>query len=140
MLESTASWLSSRKFFLGVKSIVMQISFVMLILLLFSDQISRGQKSPRGQTAAGSAPCPPVEKSQASLVHLLSTVCELKGFLFLGILQRTCQDNFSSRNSPLISLLLPQTGADFAQTARTAFLKYIFLKRCIEIPKNAIYV
>ena len=32
----------------GEKSIVMQISFVMLIFLLFSDQISEGQKSPRG--------------------------------------------------------------------------------------------
>ena len=40
------------------------------------------------------------------------------------VAQRTCQDNFSPRNSPLISTLLPQTGTDFAQTARTAFLAY----------------
>ena len=33
--------------------------------------------------------------------------------------KRTCQDNFSPRNSPLISPLLPQTGTDFAQTSRT---------------------
>ena len=36
-------WLSSRKFFGGAKSIVMQISFVRLMFLLFSDQISGGQ-------------------------------------------------------------------------------------------------
>ena len=43
--------------------------------------------------------------------------------------KRTCQDNISLRDSPL-------------QTSRTAFLTllaiYFFLKRCIEIPKNAI--
>ena len=33
----------------GAKSIVMKISFVMLIFLLFSDQISGGQKSPKGE-------------------------------------------------------------------------------------------
>ena len=32
-------WLPSRNFFRGGKSIIMQISFVMLIFLLFSDQI-----------------------------------------------------------------------------------------------------
>ena len=37
-------------------------------------------------------------------------------------MQRTCQDNFAPRDSPLISLLLLQTGTYFAQTARTAFL------------------
>ena len=42
------NWLSSRNFFMGAKSIVMQISFVLLIFLLFSDQISGGQKSLRG--------------------------------------------------------------------------------------------
>ena len=36
-------WLSSRNFFQG-GTIVMQISFVMLIFLLFSDQILRGTK------------------------------------------------------------------------------------------------
>ena len=44
--------------FRGAKSIVMQISFVMLIFLLFSDQISGG-KSPRGVNCP-----PPVEESQ----------------------------------------------------------------------------
>ena len=39
--------------------------------------------------------------------------------------QRTCQDNFTPRNSPLISPLLPQTGTDFAHTSRTAFLTYL---------------
>ena len=39
--------------FRGAKSIVMQISFVMLIFLLFSDQISGGQ------TASGGVPLPP---------------------------------------------------------------------------------
>ena len=41
-------WLSSRNFFRGAKSVVMQIYVVMLIFLLFLDQISGGQKSPRG--------------------------------------------------------------------------------------------
>ena len=41
-------WLSSREFFRGAKSIVMQIYFVMLTFLLFSDQISGEQKSLRG--------------------------------------------------------------------------------------------
>ena len=39
--------------------------------------------------------------------------------------ERTCQDNFTPRNSPLISPLLPQTGTDFAHTSRTAFLTYL---------------
>ena len=60
-----SSWLSSRNFFQGgAKSIVMQISIVML---LFSDQISgRGTSFQGGQTASGGgAPCPPpVEESQ----------------------------------------------------------------------------
>ena len=37
----------------------MQISFVMLIFLLFLDQISGGQKSLRGQTALGGGGAPP---------------------------------------------------------------------------------
>ena len=45
----------------GDKSIAMQISFVMLIFLLFSDQILGGQKSPRGgklpQVGRPLAPC-----------------------------------------------------------------------------------
>ena len=60
---TTTSWLSSRNFFRGAKSIVMpimQISFVMLIFLLFSDQILGG-----GKLAQGGRPCPPVEESQA---------------------------------------------------------------------------
>ena len=41
----------------------MQISFVMLILLLFSDQISEGQNPPRGgKLPQGGAPL--VEESQ----------------------------------------------------------------------------
>ena len=36
------------------------------------------------------------------------------------VLKRTCQDNIYPRNSPLMSLLLLQTGTDFAQTSRTA--------------------
>ena len=69
---------------------------------------------------------------EESWIQLFQSLMECK---------RTCQDNFSPCNIPLISLLLPQTGTDFAQTARTAFLtcwQIFFLKRCIEIPKNAI--
>ena len=40
-----------------MKSIVMQISFIMLIFLLFSGQISGGRKSPRGQTFSEGTPC-----------------------------------------------------------------------------------
>ena len=48
-------------FFRGAKSIVKQISFVMLVFLLFLDQISRGQ------TASGGHPSlPPMEESQGS--------------------------------------------------------------------------
>ena len=47
--------------FQGGKSIVMQISFVML---LFPDQISG-----RGKSFQGGAPWPPVEESQFSRVH-----------------------------------------------------------------------
>ena len=40
------NWLSSKNFFSGAAiSIVMKISFVMLIFLLFLDQISGGGKS-----------------------------------------------------------------------------------------------
>ena len=60
-------WLSSMNVFQGggAKSIVMQISFVMLIFPLFSDQISGGAKvSEGGQTASGGGGRPPVEESQ----------------------------------------------------------------------------
>ena len=56
-------WLSSRNFFQGVKSIVMQISFVML---LFLDQISGTSKSFRGANCLRGRPPAPVEES-----HLL---------------------------------------------------------------------
>ena len=51
-------WLSSENFFQGAKSIVMQIS---IVILLFSDQISgRGESFQGGQTASGGRPpCPP---------------------------------------------------------------------------------
>ena len=52
----------------GGKSIVVQISFVMLIFLLFSDQILEGAKvSEEGQTVSGggaSPSCPLVEENQ----------------------------------------------------------------------------
>ena len=53
--------------FSGVaKSIVMQIYFVMLIFLLFSDQISGG-KSLRGASCLrGAPPGHPIEKSQSA--------------------------------------------------------------------------
>ena len=50
--------------FLWAKSIVMQISFVMLIFLLFLDHIL-GQKSlRRGQTALGGTHCPLWKKAR----------------------------------------------------------------------------
>ena len=52
-------WLSSRNFFRG-KSVVMQISFVIIIFVLFSDQISAGGG---GQTAAPA----PLWKSQVCM-------------------------------------------------------------------------
>ena len=52
--------------FFGGESIVMQISFVMLIFLLFLDQISGRQKSLREKLAQG---VPPVEESQLSSVQ-----------------------------------------------------------------------
>ena len=56
--------------FSGGKSIVMQISFVML---LFSDQISGGAKSPREKLPQGGAPLPPsVEQSQKWTQEILS--------------------------------------------------------------------
>ena len=55
--NTTLYWLSSRNFFQGAKSIVMQISFVMLIFLLF------WTKFQGGQTASGEG-APPVEESQ----------------------------------------------------------------------------
>ena len=60
------AWLSSRNFFQGAKSIVMQISFVMQFFLLFSDQISGGQKSPRGANCLRGRPLPPVEERQST--------------------------------------------------------------------------
>ena len=55
-----------QEFFQGAKSVVMQISFVMIIFLLFLDQISGEGKSLRGgQTASGGASSAlPVEESQ----------------------------------------------------------------------------
>ena len=50
-------------FFRGAKSIVMQIS---IVILLFLDQISgKGKSFQGGKTASGGTPlCPPVEESQ----------------------------------------------------------------------------
>ena len=49
----------------GAKSVVMQISIVMLIFLLFSDQISGEAKVSRGgETVSGGVARPPVEESQ----------------------------------------------------------------------------
>ena len=57
-------WLSSRNFFRGAKSVVMQISFVMLLL---SDQISGGAKFSRGVS-----PCPPpVEEASIDVVNAM---------------------------------------------------------------------
>ena len=54
-IAASIFWLSSRNFFRGAKSIVMQISFVML---LFSDQIlGRGKSFLGGQTVSGAPPC-----------------------------------------------------------------------------------
>ena len=53
-----------QEFFSRGEFIVMQISFVMLFFLLFSDQISGGAKVSEGKTASGAAPLPPVEESQ----------------------------------------------------------------------------
>ena len=73
-------WLSSRNFFQGVKSIVMQISFVML---LFSDQISGGAKVSMGANCLrGGAPlwkkaslCPCERSRQNHLEHTTSCHC-----------------------------------------------------------------
>ena len=54
------AWLSPRNFFGGgTKSIVRQISFVMLIFLLFSDQISGGRSLRGGANWFRGRPCPP---------------------------------------------------------------------------------
>ena len=57
-----------QEFFQGAKSIVMQISFIMLIFLLFSDQILGGAKVSEGSKLLekGAPPPPfyPVEESQ----------------------------------------------------------------------------
>ena len=45
----------------------MQISFVMLIFPLFSDQISGGQSVRGGQTESGGRPLPPVEEIQGTV-------------------------------------------------------------------------
>ena len=47
----------SRNFFRGAKSIVMQISFVMLIFPLFPDQISGAKVSEGDKLPQGGAPC-----------------------------------------------------------------------------------
>ena len=57
LLVRVYCWLSSRNFFRGRKSVIMQISFVMQIL-------GEG-KSPRGQTASGGAPCPLWRKARS---------------------------------------------------------------------------
>ena len=48
------------------KSIVIQISFVMLIFLLFSDQISGALESLRGELPHGAPPAPPCKKARTS--------------------------------------------------------------------------
>ena len=59
--KATGCWLSSMNFFRGGESIVMQISFIML---LFSDQISGRGKSLHGRGGGGQAVSGHVEESQ----------------------------------------------------------------------------
>ena len=67
-----ASGFLPRIFFKGGRSIVMQISFVMLIFLLFSDQISGDKILRGGRKLPQGGERPPVEESQASwAVHTL---------------------------------------------------------------------
>ena len=53
----------------------------------------------------------------------------------------TCQDNFSPRNSPLISPLLPQTGTDSCTNIKNSIpdmlVMYLFLKDASKYQKNA---
>ena len=67
-----------QEFFQGAKSIVMQISFVMLIFLLFSDKISGGQTA-----SGGDAPCgrKPAWRGGAHFLRI-STTCLGKNFAF----------------------------------------------------------
>ena len=60
------------------KSIVMQISFVMLIFLLFWDQISGEKVSEGGQSASG-APCPPPLWKKARMGRFLQRSLALSG-------------------------------------------------------------
>ena len=73
-------WLYSRNFLQGAKSIVMQISFVMLIFYCFRTKF-RGE----GQTAKGECPLPPVEQSQ---LCILISGKHLLGLSLLVCLQR----------------------------------------------------
>ena len=91
-ISSFQSWLSSRNFFRGAKSTVMQISFVML---LFSDQISgRGKVSRGGKLPQGGAPCPRGRKPES-----LTMYTEVSGkkiycfsYLLFTILEKTKHD------------------------------------------------
>ena len=70
-LDSYASWNCPGIFFGGeAKSTVMQISIVMLIFLLFSDQISVGeQKFPSAKLPRGGRPLPPCGRKPAFVLE-----------------------------------------------------------------------
>ena len=79
-INITAGFLLGIFFKGGAKSVVMQISFFML---LFSNQVSgRGKSFQEGQTASRGAPCPPVEESQTEVSEELS----LPMIVYLGYL------------------------------------------------------
>ena len=69
---SLLHWLSSRDFFQGANSIVMEIYFVMLMFLLFLDQISEGGQKPlRGENCVkGDAPSPPWKKTSCRDINI----------------------------------------------------------------------
>ena len=65
-------WLSSRNFFQGAKSIVMQIS---IVILLFSDQISGRGKKFQGENCLRGAPPAPLWKK--AIISILKWACKV---------------------------------------------------------------
>ena len=78
--------------FFGGESIVMQISFVMLIFLLFSDQIS-GRKSLRGKTASG-GPLPPLV-DERQYREAMGNINSVTKYIFRFVLAYLCMYSMS---------------------------------------------
>ena len=94
----------------GAKSIVMQIS---IVILLFLDQISgRGESFQGGQTASGGgAPCPPCGRKPGNMYTWVEIELKTYGEIILGLRNTKISKNFSQNKKIRLNQSFPVSSA-----------------------------